>query len=708
MQASQDSPSHLPEQKKRVSWIALALFAGALVLAFAGLGKIAGAQSRNADDLEPVSTRPDSDDMPVKWLPDLRVLAGAPATTIDLEESVRQLCEEGRLGDGVSVDDVELSIVSGNEDCADLFVSGRRLTVAWKPDAVGKATIVVKAALKDNAEERAFISFRLESWLPDYLSILMIVLGGGGLFLLGMKRMSEGLQAIAGQRLRSMISLFTNNRFLAIFVGFVVTTLVQSSTATSVMALGFVNGGLMTLQQAIGVLMGANIGTTTTGWLFTLNVGQFGLPILGVAAIFYLFCKNDRIRNFSILALGLGMIFFGLETLKEGLAPLPDTPQFSALINAFRADSMRGAWMCVLIGCLATVIAHSSAATLAVTMTLASLGALDLNSSAAIVLGSNVGTSLTPIIVAIGAPSATRRAAYFHVLFNALGVLWVMAIFFPVLIPSVNALGESFHLDVAGKIALTHSLFNIANTIVFLPLVGPIARLLERFVVDKKTSDSFARTGLDEFLDSQPAIAIERAQIVIQNMFLDCVQIADDLKVMPDEHFENRKRVDAAFELERKIDDVQDETIDFITRLIAHAQTADVAPTGRVQIRVVEELEEISDYLVSILKSNLKLKENGQEAPQLLHDIYDEHIGYVRDTLAWLEKRFREHRVQNIAKEMVERRNQYVQRAKEARNDYFKSLTNDQLHPLVVVAIDSQLNSWRRIYEHLLNIAEVL
>ena len=649
-------------------------------------------------------------DAPVRWLPDLKVLVNAPATTINLGETVRQLCAEGRLGapETASLDDVELAIVEGQSDYADLSIDGSNLTVAWKPDAVGSSTIVVEASKKDDPDEHVYISFKAESWKIDYLTILLVVVGGGGLFLLGMRRMSEGLQAISGKKLQRMINLFTDHRVYALGVGAFVTTLVQSSTATSVMTLGFVNTGLMTLKQAIGVLMGANIGTTTTGWLFTLNIGQFGLPTLGVASVFYLFSKNERVKNVSIFLIGLGMIFFGLETLKAGLSPLSDAPEFTAFMNAFRADSILGACMCVFVGCVATALTHSSAAILAITITLASLGSIDINSSAAIVLGSNIGTSLTPLIVAVGAPCTTRRAAYFHFIFNTIGVIWVMAIFFPVFMPTINALGSAFHLQTPGKIALTHTLFNVANTLVFLPLVGPIARELEKRVVDKKKvkkTAAFPTTNLSFSLLSVPTSAIAQLDQVVQQTFDDCIELTAGFKRVFDDSFQNSEDVESLFQFEEKLDHVQDETILFISRLLSKPLPSDDLAHAQRQTRFVQELEKVSDYLVSILKSFLKIKDANLISPDILNEIFNENVKNTGDTLIWLKDALQENS-DDVLNEMHRRRSLYVANAKDERDQYVKLMSSEGFDPIVIIAIDAQLTFWRRVYEHLVNIAE--
>ncbi|MFC1736947.1 Na/Pi cotransporter family protein, partial [Candidatus Hydrogenedentota bacterium] len=196
-------------------------------------------------------------------------------------------------------------------------------------------------------------------------------LGGLGIFLLGMKNMSEGMQAIAGNRLRRLIGAITSNRFMATGVGVAATCLVQSSSVTTIMSIGFVNAGLMTLRQAIGVIMGANIGTTITGWILVLKIGKYGLPILGAAAFVHLFSKNERRRFIAMAIMGIGMIFFGIELLKAGVEPIREMPEFEAWFQKFQATSYGGVLLCALVGCICTLIVESSSATLAITMTLA-------------------------------------------------------------------------------------------------------------------------------------------------------------------------------------------------------------------------------------------------------------------------------------------------------------------------------------------------
>src|SRR5690606_21760979 len=285
----------------------------------------------------------------------------------------------------------------------------------------------------------------------------MAVIGGLGIFMLGMKYMSEGMQAVAGNSLRRLISLVTDNRVLAVGAGTLVTMLVQSSSVTTVIVVGLVNAGLMQLHQAIGVIVGANIGTTITGWILVLKIGDYGLPLLGIGAensgtaitgwvlglgigdyglpllgigaLVYLFTRKDRPRFIAMAVMGLGMIFFGLELMKDGFAPLAENRAFIDAFAWFRADSYTGVLRAVLVGCILTVIVQSSSATLGITIGLASTGVIPFTTAAALVLGENIGTTITAVLASLGATTEARRAAYGHVLFNVFGVLWITAIF---------------------------------------------------------------------------------------------------------------------------------------------------------------------------------------------------------------------------------------------------------------------------------------
>jgi phosphate:Na+ symporter len=264
----------------------------------------------------------------------------------------------------------------------------------------------------------------------EVISIIIAVIGGLGLFLLGMKNMSEGMQAIAGDKIRKLINTVTDNRFVACGVGATVTALIQSSSVTTVMVVGMVNAGLMTLKQSIGVIMGAGIGTTITAWLIALKIADYGLPILGISAFFYLFAKYDRIRYTAMMFVGLGMVFFGLEIMKEGLLPLRDNEQILALMAQFVPSDYFGLVKCIGVGALVTAMIQSSSATVAITITLAKTGIIGYDSAVALVLGENIGTTITAYLASLGASTNAKRSAFVHISINALGVLVLLPIFY--------------------------------------------------------------------------------------------------------------------------------------------------------------------------------------------------------------------------------------------------------------------------------------
>lgn len=260
--------------------------------------------------------------MTIKLIPDQKAFIGSPDTVIDLNDVFQGTDIANENGP------LKIEVLLGKKDVAEATIEGDLLRLKWGKKTAKKREILIRAT--NQSGQFVDTKFYVELWKPDYWTLLLTVIGGLGLFLLGMKNLSEGLQAVAGNGLRRMISLVTNNRFMATGVGVLVTTLVQSSSITTVMVVGFVNSGFMTLTQAIGVIMGANIGTTITGWILVLKIGKYGLPIAGVAAFLYLFSKRDRVRYAALAILGLGLVFFGLELMKDGFAIIKDLPEFEA------------------------------------------------------------------------------------------------------------------------------------------------------------------------------------------------------------------------------------------------------------------------------------------------------------------------------------------------------------------------------------------
>ncbi len=549
----------------------------------------------------------------------------------------------------------------------------------------------------------------------------MAVVGGLGIFMLGMKYMSEGMQAVAGGSLRRMISLVTDNRLLATGAGTGVTVLVQSSTVTTVIVVGLVNAGLMQLHQAIGVMLGANIGTTITGWILVLQIGKYGLPILGISALVYLFSKGDRPRFIAMALMGLGMIFFGLELMKDGFAPMKDMPQFVEAFAWFSADSYAGIYKSVLVGCVLTFLVQSSSATLGITIGLASTGVIPFTTAAALVLGENIGTTITVILAGIGANTNARRAAGAHVLFNVIGVLWI-TLLFPWYIRIISGLIERFHgadpmlmsigdfadpaqfaaIMTAG-IALTHTGFNVTNTLVFLPWLKRYARLLERLIPDPHTKEVAKLRHIDPRAVSAPVLGLEQSRGEVIQMGTGTIKMMDWIRQLAFHGPWDEGLVQKTFHREEVLDNVQGEVVAFLTDVLDATMPHTVAEEGRQQLRIAHEYETISDRLVDILRNIQKLRKERLELSadqrEALLELHQTVADFLRDVSDAYRRR------QAISPAEAKTRSDAInRRVRELQDEQLQRMIDGPIDPTQSMVWTAILTDYRRVRAHTSNI----
>ena len=547
--------------------------------------------------------------------------------------------------------------------------------------------------------------------------MIFTLIGGLGIFLLGMKSMSDGMQAVAGSRLRGLISLATNNRILATGVGLVVTCVVQSSSITTVMVIGFVNSGVMQLTQALGVIMGANIGTTITGWILVLKIGKYGLPILGAAAIIYLFSKGDRVRFWAMVIMGIGMIFFGLELMKDACSLIKEHPSFESWFQSFQANDYFGVLGCALIGCMLTVMVQSSSATLGITISLASQGVISYPTAAALVLGENIGTTITAYLASLGATTNARRAAYFHIIFNLAGVLWITAIFHWYIelvqyvvgddVTKVIVVNGKPTYDTTATIAATHSIFNITNTLLFLPFLPVFVKLLERFVPAKADKEKPHLTDLDVRILDTPLLAIEQSQKEIEKMGDGCTKMMDWLKTLYKQENRDRSLGERLHHRERVLDSVHDELAVFITSLLSGNVPHATAEEARLQLRMADEYESVSDYLANLEKFDRKLRDvelrftKSQRKDLLeLHELLQKHLEMVNDSL--------KQRNTDVMTKLETIGKRIRDLLKALRRKHLEDLSSGNIQPQVSVAYLAALNAYARVRDHSRNIAEAV
>ncbi len=472
----------------------------------------------------------------------------------------------------------------------------------------------------------------------DTFVFLLTILGALGVFLYGMKVMSEGIQRTAGDGMRRIMATMTRNRFTGVFTGLVITSVVQSSSATTVMVVSFVNAGLLTLVESIGVIMGANLGTTMTAWIIGM-VGNFSLsgiaiPVIGLGLPLF-FVGKDRWNSFGEVLIGFGLLFFGLHLLKESVPDIKgmlastdvavqdQARQVQEFIAGFSGRGYLSVLVFLLLGIALTLAVQSSSAAMAITVTLAIQGWIGFEESAAIVLGENIGTTVTAWLASIGTNVNARRAARAHFLFNVLGVLWMMLVFYPF---SGMALWLGSHLpqswmgseetaNVGFQLAVFHSLFNFTNILLLVGFVPQIAKLVTRLVREKPETETeshrlrFIAGGmvdLGELNLPEAEKATRELAGITRDMFHGYLEVfqnpAADLS-------EEVKRLKA---LEDEADLLTHDITEYLVRTTAAEISLENARSVARMLRIVSELEEISDAIYRLIQITQRKHDKGR------------------------------------------------------------------------------------------------
>jgi phosphate:Na+ symporter len=396
----------------------------------------------------------------------------------------------------------------------------------------------------------------------DWLTLLMGLFGGLAMFLYGMEQMSEGLKAAAGETLKDILARLTRNRFMGALTGAFVTAVLNSSSVTTVLVVGFISAGFMTLAQSIGIIMGANIGSTFTAQIVAFNVTQYAL-IMVAAGFFMLFAgKQEKVRHYGAMIMGLGLVFYGMGVMGHGMAPLRTYQPFIDLMSR-----MENPLLGILVGAVFTGLVQSSAATTGIAIVMAAGGLITLPAGIALSFGANIGTCVTALLAAIGKPTDAVRAAVVHIVFNVAGVLvWIL--FIPQLADFVAAISPAapeltgkarMAAEVPRQIANAHTVFNVANTLLFIGFTSGFARLVERLVPGKPEAEEKVIVR-PKYLDAEmiaiPAMALERVRFEIGHMG----EIISEMISRLDEGFLDRDKhkFDEVVMLDDKVDVLND------------------------------------------------------------------------------------------------------------------------------------------------------
>jgi len=533
------------------------------------------------------------------------------------------------------------------------------------------------------------------------------ITGGLCIFLLGMRYMSDGMQAVAGTRLRKMIAAVTDNRLSACATGTAVTCLIQSSSVTAVMAISMVNVGLMTLQQSIGVLLGADLGTTITAWIVALHVTKYGLMILGISGFFYLFSGNERIKFTSMFFLGIGMIFFGLSVMKLGLSPLSTSDAFKEWFCRFTPETYWGLFKCVLVGTITTAILQSSSATIAITILLANSHVIGFSTAVALVLGQNIGTTITAYLAALGASTSSKRTAYAHILIKVIGVAIIFPFFYLYLKLLDAIMPASITGDMGKQIAFSHTVFNVIIVLLFLPATGVLCQLLIKLIPSRVRKEVPHLAYLDAGLTETPAIAIQESRNAVLKMreSVDKMMawLGDELESPGNNHQQRQKLLHR----EEILDVMQKEVVEFITRIMQKNLPFNMITEGRQQLRIADEYESISDYIVTLLKLNDRLAAlSSGNSPQDVLNLRALHAKLCH-YLALIGEALDAGNTDILTKANAEG-NQITNLAKQYREEHLNRIAHAGTSPLQTLVIIDMLQSYRKIRAHAINIAEAI
>jgi phosphate:Na+ symporter len=487
------------------------------------------------------------------------------------------------------------------------------------------------------------------------LNVIIQTLGGLGLFILGMKMMTEGLQMTAGDRIKKILSAVSSNRVIGCATGAGVTAVVQSSSATTVMLISFVAAGMMTLQQAVGVILGANIGTTVTAQMIAFNLTKAALPAIATGVVLKFFSKQRKYRYIGDVILGFGLLFFGMTVMKQGLGPIKHDPAFVEFFTKFDGTTIGSRLLCVATGAILTIMVQSSSATVGLTMTLATQGLLTFPAAAALVLGENIGTTITAELATIGSQNINaHRAARAHTMFNVIGVCFMLAIF-PVFVGSVEFIssllgagpvdqivdGEA--INISRYIANGHTMFNVINAFIFLgilPWLIKVATLLS----PKEKGDEEALYQLPKFdnryIDNPIAALTQVRSEVLRMADTALFTLKNTLQAL---HERDAKKLAKWRRYEKHLDETQKAITAYLTQVYRGNVNEAEAKEISGFIRMTNNFERIGDSVenIAIMAEDI-IENNIQFSPQAMKDlktISNQVIAFLLLTIEGIQKK---------------------------------------------------------------------
>lgn len=540
----------------------------------------------------------------------------------------------------------------------------------------------------------------------------MILLGGLALFLLGMEMMATALKLIAGDGLRSILSRLTTNRFTGAMSGAVVTSIIQSSSVTTVLVVGFISAGLMNFSQSIGVIMGANIGTTMTAQIIAFKVTQYALALIASGFAMTFFFKNERIIHYGKALLGLGLIFFGMQMMSDGTSPLRSYEPFIEFMK-----NMDSPLLGITFGALFTALVQSSSATTGIVIVLASQGFLPLPAGIALIFGANIGTCITAWLASLGKSIEAKRAVAVHVLFNTGGVI-VWFLFIPWLADIVTTISpDSSHLtgieklsaDTPRQIANAHTIFNVTNTLLFIGFTIPIAKLITRIIPDKTPTieETHQPKYLDPALLATPAVALDATRLELSrmgDMVTHITKGALDTVIRG-----NETAIKDLYRMDNQVDAIHGSILAYLSKLSQIDLNTRHADLTNRYLAAANYLENIADMVETNLvetgrqrlEANLTISKETQDILESFHDAVSAQVDLAVQSLVTNN--------QPQAQEVINAKPEISTLATEAESHLSRRLSADEPNRMVTFHLESEMIEYlKRMYYFAKRIAKIV
>lgn len=520
--------------------------------------------------------------------------------------------------------------------------------------------------------------------------------GGLGLFVYGIHIMGDGLQRVAGDKFRNVLKALTSNPIKGVLVGAGITALIQSSSATTVLVVGFVNAGLMTLSQSLGVIFGANVGTTITAQIIAFKLTDYALPIIGIGMIFYVFARKRFWKFLGLFCLGFGILFLGLSIMTSVVKPFAEHP---GVINAFVSINDRVLWS-VLVGVAITALLQSSSVTVGIVLGFASIGLIKIEGAIPIILGANIGTCITIIIASIGANVASKRTAAAHLLYNVVGAV----MFLIVLKPFTQLIVHTAHNPLR-QIANAHTIMKVIETLLFLPLIGLFAKAVEWIVPGEEVIIEAGPRYLEKHLINTPIFALDAASKEI-------IRMAQAAKIMVYESTSGFLALDEKIlknlpKREEALDGLQEAITDYLMLLTQRDLSEEEARRIPALLHSVNDIERIGDHSENIMElalrrinSSLSFTPDAIEEIKMMSSHVDDMMQYAIDALNdnSIEK----------AKEILRLEDKVNELTETLRKNHIDRLGQNKCNVLSGIVFLDMVSNFEKIGDHVTNIAQAV